>query len=85
MRKNAEIVLSNTGKRDVTVTEKVFGADGVQTGTREKSAKLNQWMAQPLARYNQQSRTAGVTPVQGYELTQAPRAAPEISPRGHER
>ena len=67
VQKNAEIVLSNTGKRDVTVTEKVFGADGVQTGIREKPAKLNQWTAQPLALYNQQERAAAAPPAQGRE------------------
>jgi putative DNA primase/helicase len=85
VQKNAEIVLSNTGKRDVTVTEKVFGADGKQTGTREKSAKLNQWTAQPLALYNQQARTAGATPAQGREQAAEARAAPDIQVRGHER
>jgi hypothetical protein len=85
VQKNAEIVLSNTGKRDVKVNEKVFGADGVQTGTREKATKLNQWTAQPLALYNQQARNAGATPTQGREQAPAPPAAPEIRARSRDR
>lgn len=85
VQKNAEIVLSNTGKRDVTVTEKVFGTDGVQIGTREKPAKLNQWTAQPLALYHQQTSTGAATPAQGRDSSPPPRAVPEIRAPGRER
>ena len=84
VQKNAEIVLSNTGKRDVTVSEKVFGADGMQTGTREKATRLNQWTALPLARYTQQAVTAPTSTAVERELAKQP-SQPDARRRDHDR
>lgn len=51
-----KIVLQNTGKRNVTVTEPVLDNTGKKVGTREKDAVRNEWTAQPLALFSEQAR-----------------------------
>lgn len=54
-----KIVLQNTGKRNVTVTEPVLDDNGKKVGTREKDAIRNEWTAQPLALFSEQARGMG--------------------------
>lgn len=51
-----KIVLQNTGKRNVTVTELVLDDNGKKVGNREKDAIRNEWTAQPLALFSEQAR-----------------------------
>jgi Large polyvalent protein-associated domain 7 len=82
VQKGDEIVLRNAGQREVTVKEKVLDAAGTVTGLRDKPARLNEWTAQPLARYIEQTRNAAARATQGHEPAAAP--APR-TPREHDR
>jgi hypothetical protein len=53
------IVLKNTGKEPVTVTETMRDAQGREIGTRLKGADKNGWSAEPLPRHN--DRADGAT------------------------
>ena len=54
--KGQSIVLQNTGKRSVSVSEQLFDDAGRPSGTREKPATRNEWTAQPLARFSEQAK-----------------------------
>ena len=82
VKKGDDIVLRNSGAREVTVKEKVLDAAGTPIGTREKPAKLNQWTAEPLARYNQQTLNARDNPPPVREQASAP---PAIRPPSRDR
>ena len=82
VKKGDDIVLRNSGAREVTVKEKVLDATGTQIGTREKPAKLNQWTAEPLAHYNQQTLYARDNPPPVREQASAPA---EIRPPSRDR
>lgn len=56
-----EIVLQNTGKKNVTVDERVRDASGNVIDVRPKSAELNAWKAEPLSQYSEKGRP-GVAP-----------------------
>ncbi|MFN0183174.1 MAG: LPD7 domain-containing protein [Aquabacterium sp.] len=82
IKKGDEIVLRNAGQREVTVKEKVVDATGTVTGLRDKPARLNEWTAQPLARYIEQTRQAAASATPAHQPAAAP---PPRTPREHDR
>lgn len=75
VKKGEEIVLRNSGARNVTVKEKVLDGTGAVTGIRDKAARLNEWTAEPVARHAQQSLLNAAKAAPARE--QAARPAPE--------
>lgn len=51
-----EIVLQNTGKKDVVVDERVRDAAGNVIDVRQKASQLNAWKAEPLSQYSERGR-----------------------------
>lgn len=56
LKQGDQIVLRNTGHKDVEVQERIFDAAGKVTGTRSKVAPLNEWTADPLSRFSEKAR-----------------------------
>ncbi len=51
-----QIVLRNTGQKNVEVSERLFDDAGKFTGTRPKATHLNEWTADPLSRFSEKAR-----------------------------
>lgn len=81
------IVLRNTGKTEVTVTEKIRDATGQQVGRRDKPALRNEWTAEPLAKFSERARAelegkqAPRQPAMAVYDGKAPRAPAQTPPQ----
>ena len=58
--KGQQIVLQNIGKTSVTVTEKLRDAQGNVIAVQPKSAQLNAWKGELLARYSEKAKSQAV-------------------------
>ena len=83
VQRGQDIVLSNPGKKDVVVTEKVFNDAGKQTGLRNKAATLNEWKAEPLAKFT--DRSVNVAQAQAPHPEQTMNQKREVQSPGRDR
>lgn len=83
VQRGQDIVLSNSGKKDVVVTEKVFNDAGKQTGIRNKAATLNEWKAEPLAKFT--DRSVNVATIQTQQAEQESNLKREIQAPNRDR
>lgn len=83
IKRGQDIVLSNPGKKDVVVKEKVYNSQGLQTGVRDKPATLNEWKATPLDKFT--DRAVIPPPVQSQSLDAATIPKKELQAPSRER
>ena len=73
IKRGQDIVLSNPGKKDVVVQEKVYNSQGLQTGVRGKPATLNEWKATPLDKFTDRAVIPATAPMQSLDAAIIPK------------